>query len=268
MKGRYLPVLLNLTAMKTTVTLIAILFTGFMQSQSLKAWALDASGTKTLEIFNGDNVPYTTTPSAQVDIKIKIKNISSNTNTYSLIREDRVLNPGAAAYFCFGDLGTCYPASTYEPDEYNTLAPGDSTVSGKYLVTYLEEAPSIGYSAIYYKLYNLATGKNGADTLSFTMKYNQLLSVNEMKGSASFGGEIYPNPSGNTAHITVTLPHDGIVKLQIHNSLGIVLYSGAEKLSSGKNKVQLDCSNYSSGLYFITVSNGETRITKRLIINK
>ena len=254
--------------MKKLVTLFTILLAGSVNAQSLKAWALDATGTRTLEILNGDNVPYTTSSSTQVDIKIRIKNISSNTNTYSLIREDRVLNPGAAAYFCFGDLGTCYPASTYEADEYNTLAPGDSTVSGKYLVTYLEEAPSVGYSAIYYKLFNIATGKNGADTLSFTMKYNQLLSVNEMKSSIAFNSEIFPNPSANTANITVVLPHDGPVKLQVHNSLGTIVYAASEKLPAGKNKLNIDCANYSSGLYFVTVSAGDSKITRRLIVNK
>ncbi len=53
----------------------------------------------------------------------------------------------------------------------------------------------------------MATGKTGpgADTLSWTFKFNQLLSVNENANVLENASNVYPNPSTNNANITVVL---------------------------------------------------------------
>ncbi|MBK7666478.1 MAG: T9SS type A sorting domain-containing protein [Sphingobacteriaceae bacterium] len=193
---------------------------------------------------------------------------SLDTNTYSVIRTDVVLNSGAAANFCFGDLGTCYASFVYEADEFSVLAPGGAVVPGKQLVTDLVEGSSIGYSEIYYKLFNVATGKTSSDTLSFTIKYNQLLSVNENATVLESVSNIYPNPSTNNANINVVLTDEAPVKIQVFNSLGSLVYNSTEQNLNGKNKLAVDCSNFHSGLYFITVTAGNSKVTKRLVVNK
>lgn len=259
--------------MKKTFTLFALVFAGILngQSPSLQAWTVDAAGTTTLiALPNGTVISGgTTTVSALTSIKVKFKNISStNTNTYSVFRADLVLNTGAKANFCFGDFGTCYLWSVYEADEYSVLGPGAESVPGKQLVTDLKEGPSVGYSAVYYKLFNVATGKTGADTLSFTIKYNMLAGVNENKSAIENVSDIYPNPSTNNANITVVLAQESSVKVQVFNSLGSLVYNGNEQQLIGKNKMNIDCTNFNSGLYFITVTAGNSKVTKRLVVNK
>lgn len=269
--------------MKKTFTLLAFIFTGFLNAQgpSLQAWTVDAAGTTTLVALpNGTFVAYTTSASsatltATKTVKVKFKNISStNTNTYSVLRTDITLNPagpsGASAYFCFGDLGTCYSSFANEPNggDYSVLAPGAETAPGKQLITDLDEAYTIGYSEVNYKLFNVATGKNGADTLSFTFKYNMLAGVNEHANVLESVSNIYPNPSTNNANITVVLTDEVPVKVQVFNSLGALVYNGTEQSLSGKNKLAVDCTNFNSGLYFITVTAGNSKVTKRLVVNK
>jgi hypothetical protein len=200
---------------------------------------------------------------------IKFKNRSFTNRTYSVIRTDKALNPGAKAHFCFGDLGSCYDELVFEPSsDFCTLSPEQETNGSNHLITELDEAGTVGYSAIQYKLFNMATGKTGADTLSFTLKYNQWLGVNETKGNIAYNSDIYPNPSGNNASVSIFMAHEGPVKLQVHNSLGSIIHSDSADLLSGNNKLNIDCSNYSPGLYFVTLTSGDSKITKRLVVNK
>lgn len=266
--------------MKKTFTLFALIFTGMLnaQSPSLQAWTVDAAGTTTLvALTNGTVVSYITSASnptltSTQTVKVSFKNTSATTHTYSIVRRDVVLNsasPGALAYFCFGDLGSCYNSFTTEPpSDFSTLVAGATTAPGKQLITDLDEAYTVGYSEVYYKLFNLATGKTGADTLSWTFKYNMVAGVNENKGIIANASDIYPNPATNNANITVVLAQESSVKVQVYNSLGSLIYSGNEEQLTGKNKMNIDCTNFNSGLYFITVTAGNSKVTKRLVVNK
>lgn len=267
--------------MKKTFTLFALLLTGLLTAQtpSLQAWTTDAAGTTTLiALPNGTVVSYTTsasTPTAMSTktVKVRFMNTSATSHTYSVERIDVYVNPaspGASPYFCFGDLGTCYSTFATEPNagDYSVLGPGDYTVPGKQLITDLDEAYTVGYSEIRYKLFEVNTGKMGADTLSWTMKYNQGVGINEHSNILENVSNIYPNPTSNNASVTVILTDEVPVKVQVYNSLGSLVYNGAEQPMNGKNKVNIDCTNFNSGLYFVTVTAGHAKITKRLIVNK
>lgn len=267
--------------MKKTFTLFALIFAGLsnVQSQSLEAWTVDAAGTTTLvALTNGTTVAFTTSAGNQLTTKVKFKNTSASTHTYNVIRRDVVLHAVgastvdvASAYFCFGDMGSCYTAIVTEPSsDFVTLGPGAETSGINTMVTDIQEASTVGYSEVNYKLYNMSTGKTGpgADTLSWTFKFNQLLSVNENVNILESVSNVYPNPSTNNANVTVVLTDEVPVKVQVYNSLGAVVYNGAEQQLSGKNKLSVDCTNFNSGLYFITVTAGNSKITKRLVVNK
>ncbi len=266
--------------MKKIFTLFALISLGILnaQSPSLQAWTTDATGTTALvALSNGTVVSYTVSASSPTltstqTVKVRFKNISSTTNTYSVVRKDITLNsasPGANAYFCFGDFGSCYNAFTTEPSsDFTVLAPGASTAPGKQLITDLDEAYTVGYSEVNYKLFNKVTGKTSADTLSFTFRYNQLTGINENAGVLENVSNVYPNPSTNNANITVVLTDEVPVKVQVFNSIGSLVYTSPEQRLMGKNKLAIDCSNFNTGLYFITVTAGNSKVTKRLVVNK
>jgi hypothetical protein len=50
--------------------------------------------------------------------------------------------------------------------------------------------------------------------------------------------------------------------------IGSLVYDENEQQLSGKNKLNIDCTNFNSGLYFITVTAGNSKVTKRLVVNK
>lgn len=83
-----------------------------------------------------------------------------------------------------------------------------------------------------------------------------------MLGSGSFsdvvGLTIYPNPVSNVLTIKTSEEMDGI---KIFNLYGAVVYETKEK----GNIIQTDFTNYASGIYFITVFNGNSSFTKKVI---
>ena len=260
--------------MKKIFTLFALISVAILKAQgpSLEAWVVDAAGTTTLlSIPNGAVISGgITTPSLTTEIKVKFKNISATTNTYSVIRTDIMVNAGAAPSFCFGDIGTCYSTWALEANvgDYSQLAPGAESAPGKQLVTDLLEGTSVGYSEVYYKLFNVATGKTGADTLSFTIKYNMLAGVHEHRSILANVSNVYPNPSSGNTYVTVVLTDETNVKVQVYSTLGTLVYNGSEQHLSGKNNLSIDCTNLNSGLYFVTVTAGNSKVTKRLVLNK
>jgi hypothetical protein len=177
-------------------------------------------------------------------------------------------------YYCFG--GLCFGSDVNVAPAANntTLGASGSTVSpydntkqeGIPFVIYLNEGiTTVGQ---YDVKYTIANTVNASDSLSFTVRYNSFLNVNENSNVIENVTNVYPSPSSNVANINLTLAQESPVKLQVYNSLGALVYNGLEQKLSGKNKLSVDCSSFSSGLYFVTISAGDSKITKRLVVNK
>lgn len=78
---------------------------------------------------------------------------------------------------------------------------------------------------------------------------------------------LHPNPSNGLVNIIATLPNSQNLEIAVHNSLG-QLISNTKHSGVTSNMFTMDLTNYSNGVYFVTISNGEEKIVKRLILNK
>jgi len=78
---------------------------------------------------------------------------------------------------------------------------------------------------------------------------------------------LHPNPSNGIVNIIATLPNSQNLDITVHNSLGQVV-SSSKHSGVTSNVFNLDLTNYSNGVYFVTINNGEEKIVKRLILNK
>ena len=107
-----------------------------------------------------------------------------------------------------------------------------------------------------------------AASLASQLSGRIVLSVEENVNAIESVGNLYPNPSSNIAGFSLTLTHESTVKVQVYNSLGSLVYNGSEQLLNGKNKLAVDCANFNNGLYFVTVTAGNSKVTKRLVVNK
>jgi hypothetical protein len=246
--------------MKKLLLLISTLVIGLSNTNAQTSLEISNNSQGGL-IQNNDVITDDVLSGGQSHIYIAIKNISSSTKTYGLKRTDVVLNTDADAYFCFA--GTCYvPAVTTSPNNV-TLNAGQQDQPTQ---IYLDENGVQGYSEIKYEVYDV---NNPSDVVTFTFKYNPLLtSVKNHTALFASVSDVYPNPSVNKAQIVVNSTVANNAVISITNALGSVVSSRNLELTAGKNTVALDAENLNSGIYFATISSGNSKIVKKFTINK
>ena len=77
----------------------------------------------------------------------------------------------------------------------------------------------------------------------------------------------YPNPFNPSTNISYSLPDESFVKLSVFDILGNkVAEPVSETQPAGDYQVKFDAANISSGIYFYTLSAGENKITKKMIL--
>lgn len=275
--------------MKKIFTLILSGTSALFFAQNIAVFGIGNSGCgSTSTITNGAVVSIATTASTLLSNpnitvkKFNAQNLTASTVTLSVTRyvyyQSPALKldgvgPAPDTYFCFG---SCFPSNVNSPTSSDwqvlgpvgtTLTPFDNTCANTSIFTVdLAEGLTIGKYFVRYKIFNVNAPN---DSLSFTVKYNEFLSVNENTALIESASDVYPNPTNNHAYVNLNLNSESPVKVQVYNSLGSLVYNGAEqKLAAGKNKVGVDCGNLNSGLYFMSLTAGNSKITKRFIIDK
>jgi hypothetical protein len=244
---------------------LLVSFTTFSQS-SIQLTNLDDGAI----LPSGSVLTWIMTANQDTVNNIDLKNISASQKTYKVIKKVIALNnmPGTDAFYCFA--GTCFSNSTDTSFSSAVLNANTATsqLPGQYqsLSADFVEGSTPSYSHVKYKFYDI---NNPADSAIIHIKYNpQLQSVKNIAALESVS-ELYPNPSQNHASISVTLKQDADVKVMVYNTLGTLVNNpSSQKYMVGKHKIAIDCSDYSSGLYFVSVLAGDKKITKRLIVNK
>lgn len=257
-----------------------MMFTGFgLTAQTFSINKVSPSGTSiTGTVTNGDVLTYSTSANAQTKFRLRItNNSSSNTYTYTVKRTIVAQNPmlvvsgvsvAPQTFMCVGT--TCYDNSISTQTntaEMTVLSPGQhSDATAQPFLVYLDEASTLGFYVVRYKVFNI---NNANDTLSFTVKYNDYLSVNESGSIISETSDVFPNPVIGNASVSISLKQESPVTMQLFNSLGTLVYNGNEqRLSQGKHKLSVDCSGFAAGVYILQINSGNDKISKRFLLNK
>ncbi len=76
----------------------------------------------------------------------------------------------------------------------------------------------------------------------------------------------YPNPAKEMTTITVGLKNASYLEVAIHNSVGQLISTYKLNGQTGSNQINVDLSNFSSGVYFYEVKVGSSVVTKKLIV--
>ncbi|WP_317896829.1 T9SS type A sorting domain-containing protein [Aurantibacillus circumpalustris] len=209
-------------------------------------------------VSNNSEFALTTNAFATSGVYFQIKNISPFTQTLQIIKEDVLLNitnipDTAKAYFCTGT--TCYLPSTN-----NVTIP----ISANEVIDFrgdLDEASKTGYSEVKYKFIN------GGQVFSFVLKYNGVVSVIENSATLSNISNVFPNPTAGNAFINVNVLHDQTpMNMQVINSLGSVISSKDQFLNKGKNTLSINTEALKSGIYFVSLKQSNSVITKKITV--
>jgi hypothetical protein len=76
-----------------------------------------------------------------------------------------------------------------------------------------------------------------------------------------------PNPSSGLVRIFSSSNSNQVLDIAVHSCIGSLITSATMSESSAGSTV-LDMSDYANGIYFVSISNGQEKIVRRLIINK
>ncbi len=77
----------------------------------------------------------------------------------------------------------------------------------------------------------------------------------------------FPNPAAGNTTVAVTLKENTTLSFAIFNTMGQQVYEiPAQNYTSGVQTFSFDASNLSSGVYFYTVTAGENKVTKKMIV--
>lgn len=217
---------------------------------------------------NGNNVPSGSViyvgaaPGATVISNVDVKNTSGTTRTYKVVRNVNYENTGAGTNFCFG--GTCFPPQTYSATV--TLGPGQTAQGsgGGSLQPYFWDGPSSGQSEVKYVFTNTA---DHSDTSSVVFRYNNPLSVANNDDMFNSIGDVFPNPAKDKASIQVSAMSEQEISMSVYNSLGSVVSSKKVTLSVGKNSLSVNTESLPSGIYFVSLVNGRTKVIKKMVVN-
>lgn len=229
--------------------------------------------TPTFEIQNDDNASVVVVNN-EVFIKsvaalamdqsnFSIKNISATSQTITVIKHEDLLNMVSAsdiaeAVFCTGT--SCYPPDVFTSEV--VLSAGESMV----FKADLTEASVVGESNVRYKFKN---SNDPNETISFTIKYNVPTSIKKQSSLFNAVSSVYPNPASSVAFLNITAVENiKDLKVNVIDALGSVVNSKSIELNKGKNTIAIETEYLHSDIYFISISNKESKVTKNITVTK
>ena len=77
--------------------------------------------------------------------------------------------------------------------------------------------------------------------------------------------EMFPNPVNDILNMYVLLPSDGDLRVQVYDNTGKLVYNSETAMDSGYQRLQLNCSEFSSGRYQLRMSFGNEEILKGFV---
>ena len=125
-------------------------------------------------------------------------------------------------------------------------------------IQYADSDPLSHQKTVYYRL------KQSDYDGTFT--YSGIVSV-PPENNATLITSIYPNPSSGNTTFSFDSEEGGMFQLLIYDLNGKTIYSAVVAGIKGENKFDLNLFDFASGNYFISISNGNTYSTTKLVKN-
>lgn len=96
---------------------------------------------------------------------------------------------------------------------------------------------------------------------------SEILSTNTIGNKNVTVSQNYPNPFSGLTSFDITLVKNENVSIDVYNLMGQKAMASENKnLTTGKNTIDLNCTSLNAGMYFYTITVGNQRLTKRMII--
>lgn len=186
-----------------------------------------------------------------------VNEILSVNSTYSIGLQPVLERPGTMASDHASFIRGGYPAvlfiEAYYNDDFNPWYHSHNDRIDKLNLTYFHKMSKFAFAS----LANFVMPNNITNNEPQTLYTDYVLEHN------------YPNPFNPTTNISYTLPKTSHVTLQVHDMLGKVvqvLVRGNQP--EGKYRVEFNAEGLPSGTYFYTLTSGDYRETKKMLVVK
>lgn len=102
---------------------------------------------------------------------------------------------------------------------------------------------------------------------SYIIDIDNSASVETLNANKFEVGQNIPNPANGSTTINFTTPTPSTVDFKVYNMLGMVVKNNKIDAVSGLNKINFNTNELSQGVYVYAITNGNTTITKRMVVS-
>lgn len=102
--------------------------------------------------------------------------------------------------------------------------------------------------------------------LAYQYEINNATSADPASATAFTVSQNYPNPASDFTRISFHTTSSSDVSLEVYSLAGQRMHGESATYASGDHNLDLDVRNLEAGVYFYTLSNGNEKITRRLVV--
>jgi hypothetical protein len=222
-----------------------------------------------IQILTHGMTKYEPVGTYEIAIYFEVVNISADTQIVFEVRTIDDMPSGWTSSLCFGE--NCFISevdSVATTPDFNTppVAPGDTLETSIHVFT---DQVSIATAHVQIEV---GTFSNPAlrYVLDFTATTDPSVGVKEVDFLNSYYlFQNYPNPFNPSTRISYNVGEPGLVQLKVFNVLGVEVASLVNEFkNTGNYSVDFNAANYSSGVYFYSLSVNNFTQTRKMILEK
>ncbi len=192
------------------------------------------------------------TVNSLVEVSVSVKNRSLGTSPYNNVEISLLLTDTNSN--SIGDLIS----------EYLPSVNGGQEVAFTFNESYRVPEMTKYHLTVYIKKVNDYVHN---DTLTIVRETTSDVRTLERVGVSFAMEQNIPNPAKGNTIINYRIPQDGEIIFRIYSVSGQILYNKVENVSLGEHQIELNLSDYASGVYFYTMEYKGQRISKRMSVN-
>ncbi len=110
--------------------------------------------------------------------------------------------------------------------------------------------------------------KYGASAPSITWNFSTYAQINDVEPDRITDLEIRPQPGTNAATLEWYAVTDDLVTIQVHNSIGLLVYKQSTQGREGTNQAAIDLRDWASGVYWLSLQHCNQLLRKALVVSK
>lgn len=222
-----------------------------------------------IQVITHGMTKYEPVGTLELVFDFEVVNVSSDSQVVFEVRTINNVPPGWFSSLCFGQL--CFPPNidsiaTAPPIPEPPLGPGDTLITSLHVFT-----DQITIATAYVQI-QVGTFNSPEDriTLNFKATTDPTVNVKDENLLRSYYlSQNYPNPFNPSTRINYNVAEPGYVILKVYNVLGVEVSTLVnEYKSSGNHSVYFNAADFSSGVYFYSLSMNNFTQTRKMILEK